>query len=169
MMLQVFNKLDKIVEKISSAGLVIFIMQILLLALLNIVCRWVGLAVMWIDPLVRHLVFICTFLGGVIATGRGTHVGIDIISKYLENHNFKTMKQSVSRIIICVSLGTLVWLIYASFVLFKVEMEFGKLQFLGIHSGFLVLIIPIGFILIAIRFFNKLLCSFSKNNEDESC
>ena len=169
MILKFFDKLDKTVERISSVGLVVFIMLILLLALLNIICRWVGLAVMWIDPLVRHMVFICTFLGGVIATGRGTHVGIDIVSKYLEKNKFNRMKKIISRIIICVSLGTLIWLIYASFVLFKVEMEFGKPQFLGIHSGFLVLIIPIGFMLIACRFFNKLLCSFSKNNEDKSC
>ncbi|OFZ24626.1 MAG: hypothetical protein A2381_07245 [Bdellovibrionales bacterium RIFOXYB1_FULL_37_110] len=169
MVLRLFNQFDKIVEKISSAGLVVSIILILLLALLNIICRWVDLAVMWIDPLVRHLVFLCTFLGGVIATGRGTHVGIDIVSKYLENNSLKRVKKGVSRIIICVSLATLVWLIYASYVFFKVELEFGKPQFLGIHSGALVFIIPFGFSLIAYRFFNQLLNSLFKNNEDESC
>ena len=57
----------------------------MILSITGIVLRWFNIAFLWIDPLVRHLVFICTFLGGAIATGRGTHIGIDIIGRLLES------------------------------------------------------------------------------------
>ena len=81
--MKIFKTLDNIIEKICGYSLVISILAILIFSSLTIVLRWFQINLMWIDPLVRHLVFLSTFLGGVIATGRGTHIGIDLVSKIL--------------------------------------------------------------------------------------
>ena len=156
-----FSLLDRGIDWFSSKMLVLGIASMLILTLMNIVLRWCNLALMWVDPTVRHLVFLCTFLGGVIATGRGTHVGIDIIGKYLENVGKHHWQINIHRFICLVCTGTLIWLIKASISFLLVEIQYGKAQFLGIHSSILVSIIPFGFILIAYRFFFKFLDSFS--------
>ena len=45
----------------------------------------------------------------------------------------------------------------------KVEMEFSKIEFWGIQSGYLVAMIPAGLGLIAIRFFTLFILSFDKD------
>jgi TRAP-type C4-dicarboxylate transport system permease small subunit len=117
---------------------------------------------MWIDPLVRHLVFLATFLGGAVATGRGTHIAIDLVSKILEVKEWHHIQVWISRIIYLFSSLILIWLFKASIDFTKVEFEFAKIEFLGISSGYLVAIIPFGVILISFRFFVLFLKSFSK-------
>ena len=58
----------------------------------------------------------------------------------------------------------LCWLIKASVDFTIVEFRYGRLAFLEIHTGFLVTIIPVGFSLIAYRFFYRFVNSFSKDS-----
>ena len=88
-----------------------------------------------------------------MATGRKTHIGIDILGKFLEKRDLQFFRNQIVRIIALASFGTRLLLIKASYDFMKIELEFGKVEFLGIHSGFLVGIIPFGFSLIAFRFF----------------
>lgn len=144
---------DKFIERISSYSLIISVFFMLLLSVLTIILRWFGETIHWVDPFVRHLVFLSAFLGGVIATGRKSHIGIDIIGKYFESKNKVNVSKNIERVISLACCLTLVWMVKASWQFFQVEAEFGKVAFLGIHSKFLVAIIPVGFSLIAYRFF----------------
>jgi TRAP-type C4-dicarboxylate transport system permease small subunit len=127
----------------------------------TIVLRWFNSTFLWFEPFIRHLVFISAFLGGVLATGRRTHIGIDIIGKYLESKESWDTYLWVSRIIYLACTITLAWLVSASIDFVKVEAQYGKEAFLGIHSKFLVAITPFGFSLIGLRFLFLLLLSFS--------
>ena len=69
---------DKFIEKISISLLVVCVLSMLLLSVLNIFLRWFNTTLFWVEPLVRHLVFLSAFLGGVLATGNRSHIGIDI-------------------------------------------------------------------------------------------
>ena len=140
----------------------------LLFSLLTIILRCVNINYPWFESFVRHLVFFATFLGGVLATGRGNHIGIDILGKYLESSHRENQLKLVRRIINLISFCTLIWLISASIDFFKVELKYGKIEFLGIHSGYLVGIIPFGFSLIAYRFFYKFISSFGFKNPREN-
>ncbi len=131
-------------------------------SLATIILRFFQLNYPWFESLVRHLVLLSAFLGGVIATGKGTHIGIDVISKYLESKNLDRPRIFLARLIQIASIFTTCWLMKASIEFTKVELEFGKEEFLGLTSGHLVSIIPIGFALIAIRFFLKFLISFTE-------
>tara|TARA_Y100000590_G_scaffold281237_1_gene316053 strand:- start:88248 stop:88751 length:504 start_codon:yes stop_codon:yes gene_type:complete len=157
--------IDKGVEKLAGWGLVVCVLTMLFLSTLVIVMRWFGVTFLWFDPFIRHVVFISTFLGGVIATGRGTHIGIDILGKYLESKNLEGAQAWIERLIAFVSAGTLVWLIQASWDFMLSELKYGKPTFFGIHSGYLTAIIPIGFALIAYRFFFLFVNSFSSKEE----
>ncbi len=156
----VIRKIDWAVEKFSSTLLVASILSILVCSSLSIVLRWFQINLSWIDPFVRHLVLLGTFLGGVVATGRGNHIGIDLISKFLEVKGYAHAKVIVNRIILLSSGIVLIWLVKSGLDFTKVEMEFSKIEFWGIKSGFLVAMIPAGITLITIRFFTLFLLSF---------
>ena len=158
------KKIDHLVEKFSSIFLVVCILSILVCSSGTIVLRWFQINLSWIDPFVRHLVLLSTFLGGVVATGRGNHIGIDLISKFLEIKGHDYAKVIVNRIILLTSALVLIWMIKAGVDFTKVEMEFSKVEFWGISSGYLVAIIPTGLGLIAIRFFTLFILSFDENS-----
>ena len=81
----VIKKIDDLIDKLSTSILVVTVLTMLMLSVLNIVLRWFNSHVMWIEPFVRYLVVTSAFLGGVIATGKKSHIGIDIVAKYFEH------------------------------------------------------------------------------------
>lgn len=162
---------DKIVTKWNSgfeksvgAALVLVVLMMLVFSVLSIVLRWAQQSNLWLDPLVRHLVFLSAFLGGVIATGKGTHISIDILLRFLEVKEKKEAIKNLQRVIYLISIVVLFFLAKAAWNLTLIEFEFGKKSFLEIHSGFLVGITPVGFFLIAISYFNRFLMTFTKEN-----
>lgn len=160
--MKLLTGIDRWVEKISSGVLALALLATLGMCVLNILLRWLNYPVNWFEPFARHLIFLCAFLGGVLATGRKSHIAIDIAGKYLESKNFHKAQVHIERLIYLVSLGTLIWLAWAGMGYVAVEAEFGKAHFLGIHSKYLAGIIPVGVSLIAWRFFVLLITSFSK-------
>ena len=159
-MLKPFKILDSIVEKSSSYLLVIAVLSMLGLSISTIVLRWFSVSFLWVEPLTRHLVFLSAFLGGVIATGRKNHIGIDVIGKYFEAKKNHQALGVIEKIISLSCFIALVWLIMACYQFTIVEAEYGKVAFLGIHSKYLVAIAPFGFSLIAYRFLYLFLSSF---------
>ncbi len=150
--MKILEQFDNYLERIVSTILVLAVLAILLLSVMAIVLRWFQLSQLWLEPLVRHLVFFSTFLGGVVATGRGTHIGIDLLSRSLEKQQNYRLVAMVKLLISLVSIGTLGWLMSAAYSFMQMELEYGKPVFWGIHSGVLVGFIPVGFLLIALRF-----------------
>ena len=166
-MFSVFKKIDTGFEKLVAWLLVVIVLAMLFLSSANIVARWFQHNITWVDPFVRHLVFFSAFLGGVIATGRGTHIGIDIIGKFVESKGWHQLREVINRVVMIASSIVLFWLIKASIDFTKVEMEFSKTEFWGIQSGYLVMLIPIGLSLIALRFILVLILSFDPDKKNE--
>ena len=162
-MIKLFAKIDEFVERITSILLVVSVAFMLLFSVINIFLRWGNQTLYWVEPLVRHLVFLSAFLGGVIATGRKNHIGIDILGRWLEAKDNVKLFNITQRLVLIFCIGTIIWLIVSSVSFMKTEFEFGREVFWGIHSGFLVGIIPVGFSLIGFRFFNLLVQSFDSN------
>ena len=124
----------------------------LFLSIINIVLRWFEHSILWIEPLVRHLVFMAAFLGGSLATGASQHIKIDLVSKILERNSYDKLNFVVEKLVVLFSLTACLVLVYASYHLFLVEKEYGQISFLEIHSSYLVGIIPVGMGLISLRF-----------------
>ncbi len=159
------KKFDNGVDKIIEWVLVASILTVMVLSVLTIVLRWFSMTLQWIEPFVRHLVFLSAFLGGAVATKRGTHIGIDVLGKVLEAKGWHHLNVLIQRYIYLFCTFTLLWLTKASYDFMVVEKEFGSEAFFGIHSSTLVGIIPFGFLLIAYRFVYMFIVSFESNRE----
>jgi TRAP-type C4-dicarboxylate transport system permease small subunit len=171
-MFKVVTKLDKLIDDIASFLLVVSVALMLFLSVLNIFLRWGNTTIFWVEPFVRHLVFLSAFLGGILATGRKNHIGIDIIGRWLEVKKYYKLRLQVERFIYIVSIVTLYFLILSSVDFMHSEAKYGREAFLGIHSSHLVGIIPVGFSAIMVRIFLILVLSFKptslkKNNKED--
>ena len=121
-----FLKFDQAIDDGSSFLLVVSVVLMLFLSVLNIFLRWGNTTIHWVEPFVRHLVFLSAFLGGVLATGRKNHIGIDIIGRWLEIKKLDKMRLYVERLIYIISIATLYFLIYASVDFFKLSANMDK-------------------------------------------
>lgn len=150
------EKLDKKLEVFCKWAIVICIFTMLGLSILNIVLRWFELSILWIEPFVRHLVFLSTFLGGVLATGANQHIKIDLLSRLMEKFKRPRLQKVVDGLVLLVTLVACLLIVKSSYDLTLIEFEFGKAHFLNIHSGYLVGIIPVGMSLVCLRVMTQL-------------
>jgi TRAP-type C4-dicarboxylate transport system permease small subunit len=159
---QALKFIDNSLDRLCLWGLSICVFTMLGFSLLNIVLRGFETTFHWIDPLVRHLVFLCAFLGGAVATGKGNHIRMDLMGKIIETKKWDQFGKWLGVAISTVCLVALVWLFQSAWAFMKIELEFGKDVFWGIHSGVLVGIIPFGFAIIAFRFLVKIIEGIEK-------
>lgn len=153
------KKIDTIVDRVAFYGIVISIVLMLGLTVLNIVLRWFNTSILWIDPMVRHLVFLSAFLGGTLATGQDNHIRIDLATKILESKGLFKLKVWIDRLVTLITIIIILFLTKAGYDFMLIELEFGKEAFLHIHSGVMAGIIPFGMGLLSLRFILKLLLS----------
>lgn len=159
---------DGILEKLSRWGLVTSLFVILGLAVSSIVLRWMGMSPPWIEPLVRHLVFLSAFLGGSLATSKNVHIKVDLLTKVVEASSSKLLHWLHRNLVSFFCLITSAVLTKAAWDFFLVEKEFGAPAFLEIHSAYLVGIIPFGMGLITLRFLNYLILGLVQGGSHES-
>ena len=165
--MKIVQNFDDILEKLSRTGLVVCLFATLILALSSIVLRWFGSSLNWIDPFVRHLVFLSAFLGGSVATKGHQHIKVDLLTKIIEWSNSKILNWFHRNLISLFCLITTVALVKSGWDFYLVEKEFGSPSLLDIHSSLLVGIIPFGMGLIALRFFNQLILGTLKWGKNE--
>jgi TRAP-type C4-dicarboxylate transport system permease small subunit len=163
--MKLFVVFDDLLERVSRYGLVASLFMILGLSVFAIVLRWLGSSLMWIEPLVRHLVFLSAFLGGSLATSKNVHIKVDILTKLLERSHSKIIHWIHKNLVTLFCLIVCVVLTKSGWDFYLVEKEFGAPGFLQIHSAYLVGIIPVGMGLIALRFFNQLIIGVVQGGE----
>ncbi len=168
-MFKFFKFIDSIINKTCSFLLVTNIIVILVISLMGMLARYVNVSPLWIDPLVRHLVYILAFLSGILITGNSKHISIDLLDKYLEDR--PAGQRLVKRTIYLVSALSILWLVKASYDFLLSELQFSSEPgFLDIKSSVWVSMMPIGFTLIAYRYFVKFLATFQPNeNKEQAC
>lgn len=142
------RKIEKITDTFIGQGLVVVVLTILSFSVFSIILRWFNLSFSWIDPLVRHLVFILAFLGAAMASGKSRHIAIEILPKFLENSGRKRALFILNKFIALCTIVGATWLFASGVQFYNVEKEFGRLSSLGLHTSVLVGIIPAGFALI---------------------
>ena len=164
---KLFKKFDSFLEKLSRWSLIFSLYFILGFAVLSIILRWIGQTPLWIEPLIRHVVFLSAFLGGSLATSKGAHIKIDILTHFVENSSSKVIHWLHRNLIALFGFVTCVALTKSAWDFFLVEREFGSVAFLEIHSSFLVGIIPFGMLLISLRFLNRLMIGLMEGDSRE--
>lgn len=156
-MIKAIAFIDELLDRFSRFGLIGCLALILGLSVAGIVFRWFGTSLMWIDPLVRHLVFLSAFMGGSVATSKQVHIRVDLLTKIVEMSRSKIIHWVHRNLISLFGFLVCLGLMKSGWDFFLVEKEFGATGFLEIHSAVWVFIIPFGMGLITLRFLNQLL------------
>jgi len=107
-----------------------------------------GTGFLWGDPLVRHLVLWSGFFGASLAASQERHISIDALTKFF-SPRIKHWVQVLTNLfatVVCYFLGSSAW----GFMID--ERSNGGEAFLSIPSWIPLLIIPIGYWLLALHF-----------------
>ena len=143
------NKFISAVNKLEDGLLVLILSTMIMLAVYQIIARNLfAEGVVWIDPLLRILVLWVGLAGAVVATRTDHHIRIDIFAKYLPVNILPYVKRTVYlfTLLICLLIA---WHA-ARFVIS--EYEYGTIAFAGVPAWLTAVIIPVSFLLIAIRY-----------------
>jgi TRAP-type C4-dicarboxylate transport system permease small subunit len=106
--------------------------------------------ILWIDPLLRHLVLAVAFAGAILATGAKRHVQINVLGRLLKGRGARIGGGAVALLagILCT------WLTHASLLLLSEELAFGETVFLGVPSWAIVLVFPVALAVMALQSFH---------------
>lgn len=144
-----FDKLAKIEAFFLSTCLGLMVFMVLYQIILR---NFFSTGIIGGDTIVRHMLLWVGFLGAGLATRGGVHIRIDIAAKVLNPTGVKVAQvlTDIFSVIIC-SL-----LVYASFNFVKIGYETAdKLLFMNLPVWFMQSIIPVGFLIMTLRFASK--------------
>ena len=143
------NKFIKLINVIEDSLLVVILSSMIMLAVYQIISRNLfSEGVVWIDPLLRTLVLWVGLAGAVVATRTDHHIQINVFAKYLPRILLPYVKRLVYlfTLLICLLIA---W--HAARFVFS-EYEYGTIAFAAVPAWLTAIIIPVSFLLIAIRY-----------------
>jgi len=147
--MKILNAINHWISRFEEWILVAVVMFMVSLAFLQVVLRnFFDMGLLWGDILLRHLVLWVGFIGASIATKEGKHINIDLLNRIFKGrwiHGVKIITDLFSAFISF-------YLTYAAYRFVLDEKEFGTTIFNDIPSWPFQIIIPIGFLLMGIRF-----------------
>lgn len=157
-----FQRLRRLLLHIESAVLILLLLAILAMAVIQIGLRNVfDTGIVWGDSLVRILVLWIAMAGAMVASRRGEHIRIDILTRYLPSRMQDFVNAGVSFLTAAVCGVTAVY----SFKFIAGEYAFGGAAFAGVPVWLCALVIPVGFSVIAARYLLLGIDSLSPSNE----
>lgn len=138
-----------ILTGIETALLVLSLSAMVLLSFGQVILRNIfGTSFLWGDPLARQMVLWSGFLGAALATQDDRHINIDAFTKFVP-----ARPRAIIKIITWIAAAVITWFLADAAWTFLVdEKEAGGELFLGIPSWVGLLIIPVGYWLIALHF-----------------
>jgi TRAP-type C4-dicarboxylate transport system permease small subunit len=144
---------DRVLVKIETAFLVLFLAVMIVLSFSQVVLRNAfNTGLLWADPLVRHLLIWAGFLGAAIATHEERHISIDALTKFF-SPKLKAIAQiltSLFAVIVCYYLAD------AALVFLRDEKAAGSEFVLSIPLWVAIIIIPAGYALMGVHFVVKI-------------
>ncbi|NQT91579.1 MAG: TRAP transporter small permease subunit [Lentisphaerae bacterium] len=133
----------------EQAALGILVLGMVTIAATQIILRnFFETGFRWADPLLGTSVLWITVLGALAATGAVKHIKIDLVSHFLPRR-LKLLATALTNLFGAVACGFLVYSA-ARYVGFQKEMGDNVLPNLPVWVAYMIL--PIGFLLIAVRF-----------------
>ncbi len=141
--------LKRLLERIETVFLVLFLTVMLIFAFAQVIMRNVfGTGLLWGDPLVREMVLWTGFIGAALAAGQERHISIDALTKFLSPtlKHISAIITNAFGAVVCYYLGIAAW----GFML-EEKLNEGEM-FLGLPSWIGLTIIPIGYWLVSVHF-----------------
>jgi TRAP-type C4-dicarboxylate transport system permease small subunit len=135
---------------VENGILVLILITMLVMVVLQILMRNLfESGIVWGDVLVRILVLWVGLLGAMVASRKGNHINIDILSRYLPERVKNTLKSATEFFAAAVCSVAA----FYTFGLVKIEFAEGGMAFAQVPIWVCEAIIPIAFLVIALRYF----------------
>jgi len=163
------RKIEGLLTRVESGLLVLFLGLMTGLTFLNICLRILSVHTSstlanlllrhldWSQPLVRLMVLWTTFLGASLITRESRHIRIDIFPTMLRGAKKKFWLSCIWALSFIVTL----FLAGSSIMYLVHEASYGEVSLFGLPTWVIHLILPLGFLTMAFRFFLNLLGSAS--------
>jgi C4-dicarboxylate transporter, DctQ subunit len=151
-----FDKILKVEEFFLSTVLGVMVGMVLIQILLR---NFFSSGIAGGDSVVRHMLLWVGFLGAGIATKGGMHIKIDLAPRLLSPKGIQIAElvTNIFSVIICSIL------VYAAYDFVKLEFDAkGELLFFHLPIWIMEIIIPIGYLVITLRFASKGIEGFLK-------
>ena len=160
-----FKQVQAFLYRVENGILVVLLLSMLAMAVFQIVLRNLfESGIVWGDILVRILVLWVGLAGAMVASRKSNHINIDILSRYLPKRAGSAIKSAVEFLTAAVcSVAAFYTLRFV-----KIEFEEGGMAFAQVPIWVCEAIIPIAFIVIALRYFILSIISFSKTIKSSS-
>lgn len=137
------------INKLEDWFLIIALAIMVVLAVAQIFFRNIfGEGVVWIDPLLRVLVLWVAITGAVVATRTDNHIRIDFFTRYIPRDHVKYLQRTVYAFCFLVCS----FIAYHSINFVKMDYEYKTIAFASVPAWVTELVIPVGFIMIALRY-----------------
>jgi TRAP-type C4-dicarboxylate transport system permease small subunit len=151
--------LDKRISRLEHILIAALLTVMILMAFSQIVLRnFFDTGIAWGDSLVRYLVVWVGFIGAAIAAKEGKHITIDVLSRWFTGAGGSTI-QTISHFSSAAICGLLTWA-GIKFIWFEAQM--GGTAFLKLPGWVPVLIIPVTFGLMTLRYTLRLINGFTR-------
>lgn len=152
-------------QRTEEILLVILLLSMVLLGFLQILFRNViSIGLVWIDPLLRHLVLWVALLGASVATREDRHISIDLLSGHLGDRNRIWL-----RTIINLFAGGVCFILVRPAIEFvQLEYQAGKILALGIPIWASQCIMPVMLTVLGLRFLGKAWEAFNNRRKFSS-
>ncbi len=147
----------RFISRLEEWLVCLLLLIMILLACTQIVLRtFFSGGLLFADGMLRYLVLWSGFLGAAMATSRGKHISLDVVS-YLAPPLLKKWLQIVTNLLSCLVCCGLTW---ASFLFIRDEYQYGGNGLLDLPTWILYFIFPLAFTLISSRFLVLTIQSF---------
>ncbi len=144
------NKAINVIHFIEDSFIVLLIIGIVVIALSQIVLRNLfDDGIIWAESLVRVMVLWIAMTGAMIATRKGKHLKIDVLSHFSKKNDLKKIEKinNAFAFVVCLVI------FYNSLRYVQTEFEYSVSAVGIIPSWIISMIIPIAFGVMSIRFF----------------
>jgi TRAP-type C4-dicarboxylate transport system permease small subunit len=142
-------RINYLLNKLEEILLVLLLLLMVLLAFLPILFRnVVSIGLIWIDPLLRHLVLWVALLGASVATREGRHIKIDLVAPHLSPSRQAGLSAGLNLLsaLVCLSL------VFPAVEFVQDEYEVGKYLIGSIPLWVSQAIIPLMMAVLGLRF-----------------
>jgi TRAP-type C4-dicarboxylate transport system permease small subunit len=135
-------------DRFLSLVIAALLLAMVFLSALQILLRnvWES-GILWIDPLLRHLVLLLAFLGALAATGAKRHVQINVLGRLLRGRWARVGGAAVALL----GAGICLALMRASLDLLAEEIPMSEIAFLGVSTATVIAVFPVAFLGMALR------------------
>ncbi len=157
-----FRILGAVYERLEEILLVSLVILMVFLGFLQILFRnLISIGMIWVDPLLRHLVLWIALLGASIATRENRHISIDILSGYLS----PAWRRRVQGGLQLFSALICLLLVHPAIRFLENDYQAGKVLAIGVPMWVAQLVMPVMMFVLGMRFLlqgYRNLCSMSR-------